>query len=283
MLTLKYFIFYGSWLVFPLLYLFIKNRYYFFIVLALLFIYARFIEPKLLFVHEYKINTGFKAKYALISDIHLGLYGREEILENIVEKINNLKGIDAVLIAGDFTYEAKKEELEILFSAFAQLDMPIYAVLGNHDCEQPGPRIRDDLVPVLAKFGVEMITNKAVELNGITILGLGSHWAREDEVSLLNKYNEREKLIVLTHNPDTVLDYAPSSPPSLTLAGHTHGGQIRIPILYKKVIPVKGEVLWDQGIYRHKNNQVFVSSGIGTIGLPMRFLIPPTIDILNLH
>jgi len=61
----------------------------------------------------------------------------------------------------------------------------------------------------------------------------------------------------------------------LTLAGHTHGGQIRIPYLYKKVIPVRGDVLWDQGLYSFKNEKVFVTSGIGEIGLPMRFLIPP--------
>ena len=282
MLTLKYFIFYASWLAFPLLYLFIKNKYYFFIFLTLLFIYARFIEPKILLTHHYKIQTGFKAKYALISDIHLGVYNDASILDRTVEKINTLK-IDAVLVAGDFTYEAKKEELETLFHAFKNIHVPIYAILGNHDCEKPGPQIRDDLVPILEKLGVHIITNKAVELNGITILGLGSHWAREDDVSLLKNYTKDTNLIVLTHNPDTVLDYEPSSPPKLTLAGHTHGGQIRIPYLYKKVIPVQGEVLWDQGLYQYKENQVFVTSGIGMIGLPMRFLIPPSIDIIELY
>jgi predicted MPP superfamily phosphohydrolase len=282
MITLKYFIFYTSWLAFPLLYIFIKNKYYFLIFLALLFIYARFIEPKILLTNHYKIQTGFKAKYVLISDIHLGIYNSASILDRTVNKINTLD-VDAVLIAGDFTYEAKKENLETLFHSFKNLHVPIYAVLGNHDCERPGHKIRDELVPILEKLGVQMITNKVVELKGITILGLGSHWAREDDVSLLKNYTKDDKLIVLTHNPDTVLDYSPSSPPILTLSGHTHGGQIRIPYIYKKVIPVRGEVLWNQGLYHHKGNKVFVTSGIGTIGLPMRFLIPPTIDVLELY
>ena len=282
MLTLKYLIYYGSWLAFPLLYIFIKNKYYFLTLLILLFIYARFIEPKILLVHHYTIQTGFKAKYALISDIHLGLYNDATILKRVVKKINTLK-VDAVLIAGDFTYEAKEEELTTLFAAFQNIKVPIYAVLGNHDCEKPGPKIRDTLVPILEKFGVQMLTNKSVKHNGINILGLGSHWAKEDNVSLLKHYSKDDKLIVLTHNPDTVLDYAPSSIPALTLVGHTHGGQIRIPFVYKKVIPVRGEVLWNQGLYHHKGNQVFVTSSIGNIGLPMRFLIPPTIDVIELY
>ncbi len=89
---------------------------------------------------------------------------------------------------------------------------------------------------------------------------------------------------MLTHNPDTALSYAPNHYPDLTLAGHTHGGQVRIPYLYKRMIPVLGvDILWDQGLYRYKNGQVFVTSGIGEVGLPLRFLIPPVIDVLELY
>lgn len=281
-LYIKFFIYYGSWLVFPLLYWFIKKRWIVLIILSLLFIYARFIEPKLLFVNHYKVEVGFKAKYALIADIHLGIYNNASILERTVENINN-EDVDAVLIAGDFTYEPQFDDMKNLFASLVKLKVPVYAVLGNHDCERPGPAIRDDLEKVLTQLGVHVITNKAIKLNDITIVGLGSRWAREDEVSLLDNYDKDDKLVVLTHNPDTALDFEPNHYPDLTLAGHTHGGQIRIPYLYKKVIPVRGNVLWDQGVYTYKNGKVFVTSGIGEIGLPIRFLIPPVIDVLELY
>lgn len=252
------------------------------ISLSLLFIYARFIEPQLLFVNHTKIETGFKAKYALIADIHLGIYNDESILERTVAKINS-EDVDAVLIAGDFTYEPQFDDMKILFASLSKINVPMYAVLGNHDCERPGPVIRDALEEVLTNLGVHVITNKAVELKGVTIVGLGSLWAKDNDMRLLDTYTKEDNLVVLTHNPDTTLDYMPNHHPDLTLAGHTHGGQVRIPYLYHKVIPVRGDVLWDQGLYTYKDAKVFVTSGIGEIGLPLRFLIPPVIDILELY
>jgi len=282
LLLIKLFIYYGSWLAFPLSYWFWKRKKYIMLLLALLFIYARFIEPKILLVHHYKINTGFKAKYALIADMHLGIYNNSSIMQRVVDKINK-ENVDAVLIAGDFTYEPQFDDMKELFASLSKIKVPVFAVLGNHDCQRPGPDIRAKLEKVLKSLGVKVITNKAVKLNNVTILGLGSLWAGDDDLTLLDKYSKKENLIVLTHNPDTVLDYKANYHPDLTLAGHTHGGQVRIPYIYKKVIPVRGDIIWDQGLYNYKNQKVFVTSGIGEIGLPLRFLIPPTVDILELY
>ena len=281
-LAIKFFIYYGSWLVFPLLYLFFKKRWYWFVGLSFLFIYARFVEPQILLVNHYKIQTGFKAKYALISDIHLGIYNNETILERTVEKINKLD-VDAVLIAGDFTYDPQYDDMKKLFASLSLIKVPVYAVLGNHDCQHPGPDIRDELKEILLSYNVHFLNNKALKLNGVTILGLGSNWANEDDVSLLKMYKKEDNVIVLTHNPDTVYGYEEGFNPDLTLAGHTHGGQIRIPYIYKKIIPIHGEVIWDQGFYNYKNSKIFVTSGIGEVGLPLRFLIPPVIDVLELY
>ena len=281
-LGIKFFIYYASWLVFPLLYLFIKQRLYWWSFFGFLFVYTRFIEPQIVLVHHYKINIGFKANYALISDIHLGIYNNQNILEKTVEKINHLN-IDALLIAGDFTYEPQFSNMQKLFSPLSKIKAPIYAVLGNHDCQRPGPNIRKELVTILEKNGVTILNNEAKKLNGVTILGLGSNWAEEDDVGMLKNYRKEEDLIVLTHNPDTLYAYKNSASADITLAGHTHGGQIRLPYLYKKMIPVRGEVLWNQGEYLYKGNKLFVTSGIGEVGLPMRFLIPPTIDVLEFY
>ncbi|MCK5855275.1 MAG: metallophosphoesterase [Sulfurovaceae bacterium] len=281
-LIIKLTIFIGSYLIFPLLYIAWVKRFYLMLFLSVVFIYARFIEPSFVWVNHYKIETGFEAKYALIADIHLGIYNDESILEKVVEKVNE-QDIEALLIAGDFTYEPNISNLKKLFAPLKEVKVPIYAVMGNHDMQRPGPKLDRELKEVLEELGINVIDNQVVKLQNVTLLGLGSHWAGDDEVSLLDGITHEENLVVLTHNPDTTLDYAKTHSADLTLAGHTHGGQVRLPWIYQDMIPVSGEVPWDQGLYAYKNHQVFVTSGIGMIGLPFRFLIPPTVDVLELY
>ena len=274
-------ILYLSWIVFPIIIYFIIKKEIILIILSLLFIYARFVEPKMLLTNEYKINVGFKARYALISDIHLGVYNDERILEKTVKKINNLKNIDAVLIAGDLLYEAKVENIEKLFSSLKEIKIPIYAVLGNHDYVHHQRKEVKELEKVFKELNIKILKNEVIKLNGINIVGLGSHWFKDDKVEILDQLKKEDKVVILTHNPDTT--YSIKRDNFILLSGHTHGGQIRIPYLYKKIIPVSGKIRWNQGLYQYKNGQVFVSSGIGEIGLPMRFLIPPTIDVLEFY
>ena len=236
----------------------------------------------MVFVNHYKIETGFKAKYALIADIHLGIYNDETILKKVVQKINN-QAVDVLLIAGDFTYEPKIEELEKLFKPLKDVKVPIYAVLGNHDKQHPGAKLDRELVEILSKLNVNVIDNEAVKFNGITILGLGSNWANDDDIALINNYTKDENLVILTHNPDTTLNYPLNHTADITLVGHTHGGQVRVPWLYHFMIPVCGDIAWNQGEYDYKNHKVFITSGVGMVGLPFRFLIPPVVDIIELY
>jgi len=280
--TVKLIIYYGSWLVFPLLFWAITKHQKIISVLLLLFIYARFVEPNMVVVDHHKIQTGFEAKYALISDMHLGIYNDASILDKAVAKINGLN-VDALFITGDFTYEPKRDEIKKLFAPLSKLNIPIFAVLGNHDCQRPGPNIRQALEDTLNKLGVKLLNNETQKLNGITIIGVGSRWANEDRVEILQACSPNDKVILLAHNPDSVLDISSKHYPDITLAGHTHGGQIRLPYLYKKVLPIEGKFLWDRGLHRYQNHKVFVSSGMGQVGLPLRFLVPPVVDVIELY
>jgi len=248
---------------------------------SLLFSYSRFVEPNVILTKTTEIRVGFSSKIVVISDLHLGVYKSSHFLKRIVTKINKMEDVDAVLIPGDFTYYAPKD-LELLFSPLKDLRFPVYAVLGNHDSENPGPRIQEELRKALEANEVIFLHNSSSELKNkdITILGLGDKWANQDNVSQINDFQGETNLIVMAHNPDTVLTYE-NSIADLTVAGHTHGGQIRIPFIYKQMIPCTND--FDQGLYETENGYVFVSAGVGEIGLPMRFGVPPTIEILELY
>ena len=258
---------------------------FFLYLLTGFFIYARFIEPQRIFVDEHQIEMGFEARVIVIADMHLGIYKKADFMERVVKKVNQQEGIQAVLIPGDFTYYPKDwsvDALEEMFSSLAEIEAPVYAVLGNHDSEEPGPPLQKNLEEALERNGVIFMKNESATIpqTDISILGLGDKWAGEDDIRLIENYAESDNLIVMTHNPDTTLNYT-NSIAGLTVSGHTHGGQIRIPWLYKKVIPCMGD--FDKGLHNTSSGKVFVTSGLGEVGLPMRLWVPPVIDVLEFY
>lgn len=278
-------IFYGSFAVIPFLlfFIFFKKIHIWlrilFIFLNLLFIWMRFVEPQIIIIKNEKIDLGFESKIILISDLHLGKYKTEKFLSKAVEKINNIQA-DYVFIAGDFTYQPELIDLEKLFAPIWKINKPVYWVLWNHDVEKPGPKLRDELKTVLDNLWANYLNNTTVKLGNFTLVELGSNWNREDDTSLLEEFTPSDNIVVLAYNPDTTLKYS-NNIPDLTLAGHTHGGQLRIPGLYKSVIPTTWN--FDKWFSQEEFTKLYVSSGIWETAIPMRFLNFPEIVVLELY
>lgn len=239
----------------------------------------RFIEPQIIITKHEKINVWFDAKIILIADLHLWVYKDENFLKKVVKKINRLEA-ESVFIAGDFTYNPEISDLATIFAPIWDINKPVYWVLWNHDVEKPGPKLRDDLKNVLDTLWANYLNNDNVEFDTFTLLGLGSNWNREDDISLLQNYSQDENIVVLTHNPDTTLKYNNNNA-DLTLAGHTHGWQLRIPGLYKSVIPTTWN--FDKLLSQESFTQLYITSWLWETALPMRFLNFPEIVVLELY
>jgi predicted MPP superfamily phosphohydrolase len=291
---IKQLLFHGSWLVFPaiawLLWRWRGGQHRWLLALLLLtctlFAWARFIEPQIIQVNQTVLRgTGTSARIALISDIHLGVYKNRQFLERVVDRINTLPA-DAVVIAGDLTYEAKASELHELFAPLARLQVPVYAVLGNHDQEPPGRDLDKELREALRIHGVKVIEGQIItDAQGRQWAGLGDRWAGKDDPGFLRAAGAiNGPAIVIAHNPDSAMQLHPSDA-TIVLAGHTHGGQIRIPWLYRMAIPTEYD--FDRGEQIAQTAQgpvrVFTARGVGEIGLPLRLFNPPTIDLLQLQ
>lgn len=291
-LLIKHCLFYGSWLVWPcvawLAWRLRKHRGRGWVVpllaCCLLFAWARFVEPQRIHVQETILaGTGAQTRLILISDIHLGVYKDSTYLQRLVDRINTLQA-DAVVIAGDFTYEPGGQSLERLFAPLAELRWPAYAVLGNHDQQAPGPDIDAQLRAALATHDVHVIEGESVRVRGFRLAGLGDRWAGNDDPGFLVDGSSSTPTLVLAHNPDSAIDLDPQVA-TLVLAGHTHGGQIRIPWLYRLVIPSRhGFDRGEQFLETPRGPvRVYTSVGTGEVGLPMRLFNPPTIDMLDLR
>jgi uncharacterized protein len=250
------------------------------------------IEPNLLRVRSTSIqvipapnsNTPEPIKMALISDIHWGLFGRDYQLQRLVDRINTLD-VDAVFVAGDWTYEPKLD-LQTGFAPLKQLRVPVFAVLGNHDVEKPGPKLATQLRAALTANGVQFVEGKSVDWRGWQIVGLDDLWGgkpREQVATLFAQSAQNPVLnrLVLTHQPDT-LALLPASAMQLGLAGHSHGGQIQLPYATDWQLRNAMKQSWYNGLYETTHGKVFVAPGIGMIGLPWRFLVPPTIDVITI-
>ena len=150
-----------------------------------------------------------------------------------------------VLIAGDLTFEPLPEQrLKELFAPLHDLQVPVYAVLGNHDTEHPGPDIKVELMRALEANNVTILNNDIIKTSNFLLVGLGDRMNGEDSTRLLNEVHPVNKVVVLTHNPDTTMDYINTNA-DVTLAGHTHCGQVRLPWIHeyikKYIIPVEGD------------------------------------------
>lgn len=292
---IKQIIYYGSFLVFPFLYLLYRgwkrgvSRYILIplLILAALFIDVRFIEPYLIIHNEHELvlsEQGTTTIRAVVyADPHIGVYRSGRQLARDVKKINALNP-DIILIPGDFIYEIPADRLEDTFAAYKAFEAPAYAVAGNHDSEKPGD-IKSEIVrEAIEREELQFIDNerRAVEVNGqqLVLYGLSDIWEGETDFSLLNQITEEEQSIIVVHNPDAVHQF-PHQRADLVVSGHTHGGQVRLPWLYKKAIPTEHD--FDRWWYEFGHMKLFITTGTGMVGLPFRFLNPAQVDVIDIH
>ncbi|ENX50185.1 MULTISPECIES: metallophosphoesterase [Acinetobacter] len=289
-------VFYLSYLLFPLVIFtlyagwsgyFSLHQSVFIFLLSVFLIYARFIEPHLVHVrqHQYRLNPNQpfakSVKVALIADLHVGLYsGHERQLRIIVEKLNQAQP-DIVVVAGDWTYEPEHklvEELQVL----RQIQAPVYSVPGNHDEQYPGPPIQELLKHALDVNDVIDIEGKIVEFDEFRLIGIGDLWAGKTDMRFMPELPQDKPWLILSHNPDTV-DMVPELPSRpLMLSGHTHGGQVELPWITNYIMKKVSILGHKKGFYEHEHADVFVTVGTGMVGVPFRFRVPPTIDIIEL-
>ena len=247
--------------------------------------WARLVEPELLRVRQ-TVVRGVPAqadpvRIALVSDIHWGLFGRDHQVQRLVARLNEL-GVDAVFFAGDWTYEPRRDLVAGL-APLAQLRVPAFAVLGNHDTEAPGPPLAGALRSALEAHRVSVVEGRRLAWKGWEIVGLEDLWGGFPQRQIREHLGAPHPArLVLAHQPDT-FEFVPPGSTFLGLAGHTHGGQIRLPWLTERVLRGSTRNPWWDGLYQTANARVFVTPGTGMIGLPMRLGVPPTIEVIALE
>jgi uncharacterized protein len=187
--------------------------------------------------------------------------------------------VDLVVVAGDWTYEPTRP-LSDLLAPLSQVKHRILSVPGNHDEELPGPPLATELRAALIANRVEPIEGKVVAIKGVRFVGMGDRWAKKDFLPALD--DQVTPLVALAHNPDSIIRLT-GTPIRTLLAGHTHGGQVNLPVITALVLRNTTEQGFKSGLYSMGGKQVFVTAGLGMIGLPLRLFQPPVIDVITFY
>lgn len=250
-------------------------------------------EPDRVVVRRETLRLGSRGtglaglRIAAVADVHAGApHIKEDKLGLLVETINEARP-DLVVLLGDFVIQGVRGgefmEPEVIAAHLRGLRAPLgaYAVLGNHDWWFDGARVTQ----ALTDAGVRVLENDVarIEQGGRTLwlAGLADLWTRRPDIEgTLRKVTDDAPVVALTHNPDLF----PEVPArvALTLAGHTHGGQVNLPLVGRPVVPSRYGQRYAQGHVAEGGRDLYVSSGVGTSIIPVRFRVPPEVVILTL-
>jgi len=270
---------------------FLKSRLGFLFVFSVIswivVFYGSFVAPKILNVVEYDVDLdvlGYEGEFraVVVSDIHVGPYKDERWVSHLVDEIN-LIDADVVFMVGDFIFGDTEEIL--MMAPVVELNKPVYAVLGNHDEGFGDAVVISDR---LREYGVVVLENESVDLrlkNGedIDLVGVGDIWFSGNTVAAMEGIDSVKPVVLLGHNPDVILDDGLEGV-DLILSGHTHGGQIRLPVIGP--VPPLPTVLgrkWDVGFRALDGDRdLFITTGVGETGPRARLFNTPEISVLNI-
>lgn len=259
--------------------------------------YATQIEPYRLVVHEETLQlphwnkelNGFKI--VAVSDIHGdGGVTNEARLHQIVEVINS-QNPDIIVLLGDYVSEvgeAHSQNLRMPIETVAEnlkglkARFGIYAAIGNHDWWYDEKKVRGAFENVGFKVLDNELASFQVRDKTVWIVGIEDFWKRRrvriDDLLAL-KIDKPENILAITHNPDS-FEFT-SDKISLVMAGHTHGGQVRFPIIGPPLAVAKRK--YTLGHVEENGRNLFVTTGVGVMGLSIRFGVPPEIVVLTVN
>ena len=239
-----------------------------------------------------ELPGGFEGlRIVQLSDIHLDEYTEPFFLQRIVRHVNSLEP-DVVLLTGDFVTRGALTFVAANHAAArcAEILRTIrcterYAVLGNHDVSVGSRLVTRALVS--AKIPVLRNSYLALTRGGdrLWLGGTTDPGTERPDLNLSVPAKPGAPVILMVHAPDfadEVVAHPRGGDVDLMLAGHSHGGQIRLPFVGPLVLPPMGQK-YVEGAYRLGEMQLYVNRGIGTVGLPFRLNCPPEITQFTLE
>jgi uncharacterized protein len=265
------------------------------LLIVLLPLHAFWLEPASLRLAFYGVAAPANLRafgplrIAVIADLHAGApFIDADKIDRVVALTREAKP-DLILLLGDYVVQGviggQPMPIEEIAAHLRPLSAPlgVYAVLGNHD-RYGGAG--GHIASVLEANGIPVLEDRAVKIGrdgrafylvGISDYSSGPH----DVIGALSQVPTGESALCFTHSPDVFPELPAKCP--LTIAGHTHGGQVWFPIVGRMIVPSKYGQRYATGLISEGGKEMFVGNGIGTSIIPVRFHVPPEVSVLEIR
>jgi hypothetical protein len=221
-----------------------------------------------------------------LSDIHAGSFNSQKPMERVAFLVNTLNP-DLILITGDFV-NFEPDEIPFIYNSLKALKAKygVFGCLGNHDHYMSLEK-QSQLIEILRSAGINLLINSNIKIDiekeQLQIAGMDNSSERirfGDLGKALDGLNNDEPIILLSHDPiNWDREVRALTKVDLMLSGHTHGGQIGIEIFGQTITPSRIVYKQYAGLYRYRDQYLYVNRGIGTVGPPVRVGIPPEISL----
>lgn len=256
-------------------------------------------EPETLVIRRVEIVsrawTGPPLRIGVISDTHMGAPHMSVARLNGIVRDMNTERPDIVVLLGDFAGDhlpaaqrSRGDQARVMsgLPPFAKLQAPlgVFAVLGNHDWWYDGAAIEKGL----AAANVRVLENSRARIDrpggAFWVAGLADYDSLRTKPSYSDTLGDLEgndPILALAHWPD-VFAAAPDNV-ALTLAAHSHCGQVNLPVFGRLIHASTGSAKWQCGLYEVRGRKLYVTGGVGVSIVPVRFLQPPEIAVVTLR
>jgi predicted MPP superfamily phosphohydrolase len=259
-----------------------KRMFLSLILLVIIFLIYNYGQISKIYINKLKLSTSKLSKQIRVTQI-TDFHSNDRVdLDKLVESISDFTP-DIIVLTGDII-DRKTRDLSQAFQlieGIKNLSSNIYFVSGNHELSNP---ISEDFYEGLNKHGIKVLDNKSelIKYNGekIKIFGASFFDKKEDYDELFKDISKDHYNILLSHSPNRPIKYLNENV-DLILSGHTHGGQVRLPILGGIIAPGQGLFpKYDKGVFELGSTILYIDSGLGNSMYPLRLFNP--VQITNI-